>query len=412
MKTRMIFFCMCLLFLSCKAKQEEAEPKPIVEVKTAKAEIADLRLSAQAPATIFPREQANITARITARILRLTAKKGDSVAAGQILAQLEDRDLIAQREEAKAAIANAEANLQKIRAGTLPTEVERARGQVAMARATLNQAQKNYDRRKELFEKGGIPQREVLVSETELAQAKTAHEVAEKSLNLLQTQSGGQDIQIAQSSLDQAKARLAQAVAMFEFATVRSPFTGVITEQMMFPGDLAKPELPVFTVMDLSVAIARAQMPEAQGGGLRKGQTCGFTPADAHDVTFTGRISVINQAVDPQRRTFEIWCEIPNAQRRLKGGVFGSLNITTGAASQSVVVPVSAVQFAEDERKGTVMVVDDKHIAHTKEVETSEVIDGRVRILSGLSGGETVIIEGGYSLPDGTEVRIGKEKQQ
>ncbi len=408
MKIHIVVICVVLLLAGCGREKAESAPKPVVEVKVAKAEIVDLRLSAEAPATTFPREQANITARITARILKLAAKKGDSVAAGQLLAQLEDRDLIAQREEAKAAIANAEANLQKIRSGTLPTEVERARGQVATARAALNLAQKNYDRRKELFEKGGIPQREVLVSETELAQAKTAHEVAEKSLNLLQTQSSGQDIQIAQSSLDQAKARMAQAVAQLEFAAIRSPFAGVITEQMMFPGDLAKPELPVFTVMDLSVAIARAQMPEAQGGGIRKGQSCSFTPADAHDAAFTGRISVINQAVDPQRRTFEIWCEIPNAQRRLKGGVFGNLSITTGAASQSVVVPLAAVQFAEGERKGTVMVVDDKRIARAKEVETGERIEGRVRILSGLSGGETVIIEGGYGLPDGVEVKVSK----
>ncbi len=411
MKTRMIFFCTCLLLTACKAKQDEAEPKPVVEVKTAKAEIADLRLSAQAPATIFPREQANIGSRMTARILRLNAKKGDYVAAGMLLAQLEDRDLIAQREEAKAALANAEASLQKIRSGTLPTEVERARGQLATTKAALDQAQKNYDRRKELFEKGGIPQREVLVSETELAQAKTAHEVAEKSLKLLQTQSSGLDIQIAQSNLDQAKARLAQSVAQLEFAVIRSPFAGVITEQTMFPGDLAKPDTAIFTVMDLSVAVARAQIQEAQGGGIRKGQGCSFAPADAHDTMFTGRISVINQAVDPQRRTFEVWCEIPNAQRRLKSGVFGSLSITTGAAAQSVVVPVSAVQFAEGERKGTVMVVDDKRIAHVKEVQIGEVIEGRVRILGGLNGGETVVIEGGYSLPDGTEVRVATEKQ-
>lgn len=400
------------MLTACNAKQEEAAPKPIVDVKTVKAEIADLRLSARVPATIFPREQANIASRITAQILRLNVKKGDYVAAGQALAQLEDRDLIAQRDEAKAAVANAEASLQRVRSGTIPTEVERARGQVATAGAALDQAQKNYDRRRELFDKGGIPQREVLVSQTELAQAKTAHEVAEKSLNLLENQSRDQDIQIAQSSRDQAKARLAQAVAQMEFAAIRSPFAGAITEQMMFPGDLAKPDAIIFTVMDLSVAIARAQMPETQGGDIRKGQACNFTPADAHDASFTGRISVINQVVDPQRRTFEIWCEIPNPQRRLKGGVFGSLSITTGVASKSVVVPLSAVQFAEGERKGIVMVVDDKRIAHVREVETGEVIEGRVRILSGLSGGETVITEGGYSLPDGTEIRSAKEKQQ
>jgi multidrug efflux pump subunit AcrA (membrane-fusion protein) len=408
MKIPIIIFCAVLLLAGCKKEQAESAPKPVVEVKTAKAEVADLRLSAEAPATIFPREQANLTSRITARILRLNARKGDAVKAGQTLVLLENSDLLAQRESARAAIIDAEANLQKVKTGTLPTEIERARGQVITTKAALDQAQKFYDRRKDLYEKGGIPLRDVQVSEPELAQAKANHEVARRSLELLEKQSGERDIQIAQSRIDQAKAKLAEVNAQLQFTEIRSPFAGVITEQMMFPGDLAKPELPVFTVMDLSVAIARAQMPEAQGGGLRKGQSCGFTSADAHDATFTGRISVINQAVDPQRRTFEIWCEISNAQRRLKGGVFGNLSITTGAASQSVVVPLAAVQFAEGERKGTVMVVDDKRIARAKEVETGERIEGRVRILSGLSGGETVIIEGGYGLPDGVEVKVSK----
>src|SRR5215468_6830648 len=189
-----------LLIVGCKAhSEEEKAPKPVVEVKTAKAEVADLELTVQAPANIFPREQANIAARVTARIVKLSARKGDAVAAGQLLAALENNDLIAQRDEAKAAITDAEANLQKTAAGTIPADIERARGQLDTAKAALNQAQKIYDRRKVLYEKGAIPQRDLLLSETELAQAKTAYEVARKSLDLLEKQSSDKDIRIAQS---------------------------------------------------------------------------------------------------------------------------------------------------------------------------------------------------------------------
>jgi HlyD family secretion protein len=406
-----------LLIVCCKAhSEEEKATKPVVEVKTAKAEIADLELTVRAPANIFPREQANIAARVTARIVRLNARKGDAVAAGQLLAALENNDLIAQRDEAKAAITDAEANLQKTAAGTIPADIERARGQVATAKAALNQAQKIYDRRKDLFDKGAVPQRDLLLSETELAQAKTAHDVAQKSLDLLEKQSGEKDIRIAQSRLEQAKARLAGIIAQLEFTEIRSPFAGVITEQMMFPGDMAKPDAPIFTVMDLSVAVARAQTPEADSLAVRRGQACGFSAVDRAAGAFSGRVTTINQAVDPARRTVEIWCEIANPQiggrRELKGGEFGSLAITVGAARRSVVVPVAAVQFAEDGKKGTVMIVDDKNIAHAKEVETGETVGGKTRIVEGLSGGETVIVEGGYGLPDKTEVRNKEEKKE
>src|SRR5215468_6663037 len=406
-----------LLIVGCKARSEEEKaPKPVVEVKTAKAEVTDLELTVRAPATIFPREQANIASRVTARIVKLNARKGAAVAAGQLLAVLENNDLIAQRDEAKAAITDAEANLQKTAAGTVPADIERARGQVATTKAALDQSQKIYDRRKDLYEKGAIPQRDLLLSETELAQAKTAHDVAQKSLDLLEKQSGDKDIRIAQSRLDQAKARLAGIIAQLEFTEIRSPFTGVITEQMMFPGDMAKPDAPIFTVMDLSIAVARAQTPEAESRAVRQGQACGFSSVDKAAGAFQGRVTIINQAVDPARRTVEIWCEIANppigGQRRLKGGDFGSLAITVGAARRSVVVPVAAVQFAEGGKKGTVMVVDDKNIAHAKEVETGETVGGKVRIVEGLNGGETVIIEGGYGLPDKTEVRNKEEKEE
>ena len=412
MKNHIIVICFLSALAGCGKESAESAPKPVVEVKVAKAEIADLRLSVQAPATIFPREQASVASRITARILKLNAKKGDYVKAGQSLALLENRDLIAQRDSARAAVTDAEANLQKVKSGTLPAEIERSRGQVTITRAALNQAQKNYDRRKDLFDKGAIPQRDLLLSETELAQAKASYETAQRSLELLEKQSGERDIQIAQSQIDQAKARLAEINAQLEFAEIRSPFAGVITEQMMYPGDMAKPDAPIFTVMDLSTAVARAQVPEAEGGNVRQGQSCSFTPADARDASFTGKVSVINQAVDPQRRTVEMWCEIPNGGHKLRGGVFGSMSVTTGSVAQSVVVPVAAVQFAEDGKKGTVMVVDDKNIAHAKEVGTGETVGGKVRIVEGLNGGETVIVEGGYGLPDKTEVRNKEEKEE
>ena len=411
MKRLVFMILFSLVLIGCKSKEEVPEAKPVVEVRTALAEIADLQLTVRAPATIFPREQANVASRITARISRLNVRKGDRVTAGQVLARLENRDLIALRDEARAVITDAEANLHKTTAGTIPTEIERARGQVAMAQAALNQAQKTYDRRKLLFEQGAIPQRELLLSETELSQAKTTYEVAQKSLDLLEKQSKGIDIQIAQSRLEQAHAKLAEINAQLEFAEIRSPFAGVITEQMMFPGDMAKPDAPIFTVMDLAVAVARAQTPEPEVRSIHQGQTCSFVSADQESGSYTGRITVLNQAVDPARRTVEVWCQIANAQQRLRGSEFGALSIMTGALKQSVVVPVSAVQFADEGKKGTVMVVDDKHIAHAKEVETGEVVDGKVRIVEGLQGGETVIIEGGYSLPDGTEVRNKEEKE-
>ena len=404
MKTCPIF-CFCVFLAAC-SRENETKPEPVVEVKAAQTEVADLDVTVHAPAAVFPRQQANIASRVTSPIRELRARKGDSVSAGQVLAVLENRDVRAQQQEALAALEDATAQLQKISTGTLPTDIERARGQLATAEAALNQARKIYDRRAELFKLGAIPARDLLVSQTELANANANHEVARRSLELLETQSREKDIRIAESRVAQARARLAQVEALLQFTELRAPFAGTITEQLLYPGDMAKPETSLFTVMDLAVAVARAQVPEAEAREIRLKQRCDFMPADSKDKKFGGKVSVVNKAVDPARRTVEVWCDLQNPDRWLRAGVFGAVDIVTGTAPKSILVPQSAVQFVEGTRSGAVLVVDGKRVAHKREVETGMISQGKVQIRSGLRAGELVVVEGGYGLPDGTEVRI------
>src|SRR5439155_10423202 len=282
-------------------------------------------------------------------------------------ARLGDRDVLGQRAEAAAMVEDAQASLQKISAGTIPAELERARGQLAAAEAQLNQAQKIFDRRSELFNQGAIPARDLLVSQTELATARSNDEVARRTLELLERQSRAQDLRIAESRVAQAKAQLGAAEAQLQFTELRSPFAGSITEQFLYPGDMAKPEVPVFTIMDLSVAVARAQVPESEATAVRAGQRGIFVPTDSSQETFQGQVTVVNKAVDPSRRTVEVWCEIPNKTQHLRAGVFGTLSIVTGTAPKSLVVPVAAVQFKEGTHFGSVLLVDEKRIAHQRE---------------------------------------------
>ena len=406
MRYTVLIFC-SLLLVHCSGKKEEAEVKPLVTVKTAKAEQTDIPLTVNAPATLFPRTQASIAARITAPIRELRARKGDSVQAGQVLALLENRDLLAQRREAAATVADAQATLQKAASGTVPSEIERGRGQLETAQASLNQSQKIFDKRQDLFNQGAIPARDLLISQTELANAKTNVEVARKSLDLLKNQSADRDIKIAESRVEQAQARLALIDTQLLYAEIRAPFAGTITEQLQYAGDMCSPAAPIFTLMDIAVLIARAQVPEAGVAQIKLGQSCSFS--SGAEVS-QGRVSVINKAVDPARRTVETWCEIARPAPSLRAGVFGQLSIATGSIQKATVVRASAVQFEEGTHNGFVLVVDNKSIVHKKDVEGGEIFDGKVEIKKGLQPGETVVVEGAFGTPDGAQVQSAGAK--
>jgi multidrug efflux pump subunit AcrA (membrane-fusion protein) len=374
-------------------------------VNVAAVESADIPQLVTGPATLFPREQANVSAKITAPIRELRVRKGDEVHAGQVLAVLENRDLSAQQQEAQSAVTDAEASLQRTVAGTVPTDIERARGQVETTRAAFDQAQKNYDRRKRLFEQGAVPQKDLLQTETELATAKANREVAEKSLDLLERQSGTGDVAIAKARVEQAKAHLAGASANLKYAELISPFEGTVTEQFQYPGDMAGPATPTYTIMDLSSITARAQIPESGAASVQRGQACAFSTADPGVADANGHVIVVSRAVDPARRTVEVWCEIPGPPAALRAGTFGNVSIQVASIKAALIVPAAAIQVNEGTNTGTAFVVDAKHIAHKRDVQIGVRHQDRIQVQSGLQSGEMVVTEGGYGMPDGVEVR-------
>jgi multidrug efflux pump subunit AcrA (membrane-fusion protein) len=399
-----------LTFSGCGKKQEEeAKPAALVTVKTAKVEAHDLMFTVSAPATIFAREQANIAARMTAPIAALRVKKGDTVQAGQSIATLDSRDLQAQRADAAAQLADAEATLQKTQGGTVPADLDQKRGQVQIAQAALNQAQKNAERRTQLFNEGAIPQRDLLQAQTDLAQAQTNFDVSKRALDFAQAQTSGREIRSAQARVESARAKLDLANTQLQFTDVKAPFGGTVAEQMVFAGDMADPMHPLFQLMDLSVVNARAQVPEGSAAEVHRGQTCTFNPSDPSLGTFRGTITVVNSAVDAQRRTVEVWCQIENGNGKLQGNVFGQVTVAVRNIAHALAVPESAVQFHEGTRTGTVMVMDAQGVAHQKEIEAGPTVGGLVQIKSGVEAGETVVTEGGYALPDGTKVQQAKE---
>ena len=402
-----------LLFVAvltgCGKQHDPQEVKPLVSVKVARIERADVPIFVTAPATIYPKEQASIASRLTAPIRKLSAHKGDSVDAGQVLIQLENRDVAAQRDQAKAALDDAEASLKKTVSGTLPADVERARREVDTGRAALDQAQKNDDRRRSLFAQGAIPQRDLLTADTELSIAKSNFETAQRSLDLLVNQSRGSDIEIARARVAQAAARLAEANTNLQFAEITAPFRGTITDQLLYPGDMAKPDSPIFTMMDLSTVTARAQVPDARVAEIERGQICKFGSGDEKSAALEGRVTVVSRSVDSARRTVEVWCEIDRPPVSLRAGLFGSLNIQTSTLVNALTVPIEAVQRQEGTQSGTVLVVDESHTAHQKVVVVGATHAGRIVVEKGLEANDPIVTEGGYGTADGTAVRVVSE---
>jgi Cu(I)/Ag(I) efflux system membrane fusion protein len=120
-------------------------------------------------------------------------------------------------------------------------------------------------------------------------------------------------------------------------------------------------------------------------------------------------VNLVGRGADAQSRSVEVWVLVPNPTGRLRPNGVAQVVIAASPVADAIVVPSPAVTLdATNGNTGSVMVVDSKSIAHEVHVTIGVRSGGRTQILSGLNGGETVVTEGNYGLPDGTKVTVPK----
>src|SRR5579875_3315627 len=147
MKTRCYVTAVCALLLagcsrSHRAPSEEAEPATPVEVAAAKLDTIQSAIAADA--ILYPVKQANIMPKISAPVARFLVERGDHVRQGQLLAVLEDRDLIAGAQESKELYRQAQANYQNTTAATIPDDLTKAKADVESSHQALDAARILY----------------------------------------------------------------------------------------------------------------------------------------------------------------------------------------------------------------------------------------------------------------------------
>ena len=393
-----------------KGKTEEEEPEAIiVSVRVAKAERGPISSEVSSLGTISPREVAIVSPKINGQINQMALLRNKQVRAGDVVVTLESNDLQAQRAEAAAAVAESDANARIVSGGTIPETAAQDEKALRDARANVRNARAIYERRVALYEKGGISKKDLEASELALTTAESDLRVAETAARVHQTTTNPGNRAAAEARVKQARDRLANIDTQLSYATIRAPFSGIITEQFQYQGEYAAAGSKLFTIADVSEVIVKAPFADNVAGQLKVGDEAAILPEDLPGERLTGRISLISRASDPQSRTVEVWVNLKNEGGRLRAAGAARVIASTKTESDAVVVPAAAVSLETTAaNEGTVMVVDEQSIAHETKVTVGVRTADRIQITDGLKGGETVVIEGNYALPDGTRVEVNQ----
>jgi multidrug efflux pump subunit AcrA (membrane-fusion protein) len=386
--------------------KSEKEKEPVVAVQVTPAQRSAISQIVTAEAVIYPLEQATISPKITSPIVEFKVQRGSPVKKGQLLALLENKDLKGQAKASEGTFEQADAGYKTSVDATIPQQVQKAQLDADAAKAAFDAQQRVYNSRKELFDQGALPQRDLDSAVVALAQTRSANEQAQKQLADLQRLGKDQAIKSAHGLRLSAEGQMLAAEAQLSYSEIRSPIDGVVTDRPLFAGDLATANQPILTVMNLSRLIAKSHIPQSQAAVLKVGN-----PAELKipglDEPIKARVSLVSPALDPGSTTIEIWVEAAKPDPALKPGMTVGVSMAGKSVKDAVVVPTGAV-FKNSEGADYVLLAGSDEKAHQKTVQLGVQNSEMTQIAKGINPGDPVVTTGGYAVPDGAQIKIEK----
>jgi multidrug resistance efflux pump len=392
------------LTAGCKKKAVET-PEAEVAVQAEHPAVGPISEEITADAVLSPLAQAAIEPRLSAPIVKEFIQRGSKVHKGDLLVQLEDRDLRGAALDSQGNLTQAQAAYKAATLATIPEDVQKAELDVAQAKANLDVANRTLEERNRLLQQGAIARRDVETARASAVQAQAAYDSSEKHLVNVQKTTMQTSIDSAQGQLSSAKGKLENADAQLSFANLRSPIDGVVTERPYYPGETAPAGSPVVTVMDTSSLLAKVHIAQSAAQKLKSGGTAELTvPGEEEPQKAT--IALISPALDPGSTTVEVWLKLADPTAHFKVGTPVHAVLQGATVPNATQIAASAIVRADD-GGSIVMVVGSDGATHKRTVKVGLRTSEKAQILSGLTTADMVITQGGYGLDEGTKVKIG-----
>lgn len=455
-----------------------------------------------------PNSTTLISAQVVGRIRQMPVKEGDFVRAGQVVAELDpgeapsqlaqaslavdqeklrvgfsqrqtEASLLAARAlvkkaegelialqsgnqseltKAKAALATAQRELERVKAGSRPQEIAGARAALTEADAQNQSAQAQLKRTKRLLDEQVVSQRQWEEARAAAQVAEGVYQEALQRVKLLEEGSRKEDIAVAEArvaeaesglkaaesiklteagkreELAAAKAQVASAQAALEqaragksdvaqkeeqkrqtqvraqYLSVTAPLSGVVLRRAANVGDTAQPGTLLLEIGQPGHLRFRVGVPETQLAKLRAGQEAELRFDTLREVPFKARVSAVGQGTDGSGNGVVWLTLLGNAPRELRAGLSGKAIVTLAASTTNIAIPAAAL--VEEEQGDAVVVVDTSNIAHRKKVKVGLRADDWVVITEGIAAGDRVVTVGAHEVEEGGKVSIQSEPEK
>ena len=296
--------------------------------------------------------EARVNAELGGSVLQVYVEAGQSVKAGQPLAQIEPQTAREQAQFTDALVMSFENNLRL--------------------------AQRNLERSKRLAQGG--------------------------ALSTAQMEQDEQAVTQAEATLAEARSRQTSAQRTLSRSTVRAPFTGIVANRSASVGDVVKDGTQLFTIVDPTSLRLEAQVPADFLRAIKVGTPVRFQLSGFGDQQLTGRVSRIVPVLDPATRQVQVLVSVPNPDKSLLAGLFAEGRVIT-SSHKGLTVPQGAI-----DARGVRPSVMRLKGGRLERVEVEVGLQDRIAELAevtGVAAGDTVVLGSARDIPAGTPARVG-----
>ena len=338
MKNIVLLLMLALLIVGCGESQQVQKQKPPIRVVTETASGANTALQRTYSGIVEENEAVSVSFTGMGVVKKVLVSEGQKVAKGQLIAEMDDTQ---------------------------------ARNMLDVAKAALSQADDAIKRYKMLYDNGSLPEVQWVEIQSKHSQAKSQLEAAQKNL---------------------ADCRLI------------APESGIIGKKLVGAGETALPAQAVVTILDINSVKVKVSVPEKEISDINDGTKTDIK-VEAANINLNGGKIEKGIVADALTHTYDVRINVKNQNQKLLPGMAAQVSFDFGGgqatAQKCITLPVTAVQKRFD---GTFFVwtIDSDNAAHRTQVTTGALSGNRIEILSGLHGGEKVVIEGWQKLSENT----------
>lgn len=401
-----------LLLSGCSPAEEQADasktPPPARPVKTLVVKSTTSNFERTYSAVISPSQEADLSFRVSGRIIELPIKNGTKIKQGDVIAQLDKRNFEAKITQIESQLAQSNEQMVELKSGARAEDIATLQADVAAAQAQVDAAKSQVSRTEVLFKKK-------IIAKAKLDQDVTNQRVAEATLEakqqaLIKGQAGARKEELAaqQAVINGIQSQLESAKDDLSDATLRAPFDGIIAVRKVenFSNIQAKEPVAILHNLTMLDAIYSVPAPDVARLATIENLDLNIVLEGIPDRIFKARHKEFSTLADAATQTYRGRVTIEDLGKRVVlPGMTGDLIVSANLDGGAIMLPLAAVVSSADGKSFVWEVDPTSNKVSKRDVDTGDASGENVIISKGLKGGEIVATVGLSALQDGMVVK-------